>query len=818
MKSVKTTIFFIILCLYSGILSAQEPTDCIDSVVVCGNSAINLDVNGFGTQELNGTSTCGSQENNSLWLEVTVVTNGTLGFILTPESNDIFEDYDFFVYGPNVPCNNIGQAIRCSTTNPQAAGQANNLTGMVGSAFGISEGPGADGDSFVRWLDVLAGESYYIVIDRPHGNSAFSLQWIGTAQFSDPPVNESGSASAINVESCDVIAPFDDGLTTFNLTDNLNSIIGTQTNVSVSYFENESDAIINQNALSSPYSNISNPQVLFARITNDLTGCFDVAEFSLIPSFGTSFAIPTDFETCDDLNDGDDRNGQATFDLTLKNNEIANGQNPFDINITYHQFIADAETDSNPLPNLYYNSTPNFQEIFVRIESTINSNCYSTTSMNLVVNPIPIAWDSVLIQCDEDGNADGLTTFNLMQAIDEITGGSTDVSTKFYYNITDAEFDLNEIINTDVFVNTSNPQSIYVSVININSGCFKISELTLDVSITDSNNAELITCDDDGLEDGFYTFNLTDSNIDITNGLPSGLNISYFATYGDALLEDNDLGNTFTNTTPYSQIIFARVENMNDCYGISEVQLTINMLPDINEEDLAFYCLNSFPETISLNSGANILSPSDYAYSWSTNEITYEIQVNQPGIYSVIATNLIGCTKERIVTVEASNIATIQSVQIVDASQNNTVTILVSGEGSYEYALYDGNTVYASFQSSNSFENVIPGIYTIHVRDIKNDCGAVEELVSVIGFPKFFTPNNDGKHDTWQVSGVSAQFQPDTVIYIFDRFGKLIKQLNPLDKGWDGTFNGYLLPNNDYWFAVELQDGRIYKNHFTLKR
>ena len=103
------------------------------------------------------------------------------------------------------------------------------------------------------------------------------------------------------------------------------------------------------------------------------------------------------------------------------------------------------------------------------------------------------------------------------------------------------------------------------------------------------------------------------------------------------------------------------------------------------------------------------------------------------------------------------------------------------------------------------------------VKDVKNDCGTIKDKVSVMGFPKFFTPNNDGVNDTWQVLGVSSMFQPNTRILIFNRFGKLIKELDPLGKGWNGLLNGVKLPSDDYWFAITLQDGRIFKNHFTLK-
>ena len=139
---------------------------------------------------------------------------------------------------------------------------------------------------------------------------------------------------------------------------------------------------------------------------------------------------------------------------------------------------------------------------------------------------------------------------------------------------------------------------------------------------------------------------------------------------------------------------------------------------------------------------------------------------------------------------------------------------MVSGEGDYEYAI---DTINGPYQDSNLFENVAPGIHTVFIRD-KNNCGIVEDNVAVIGFPKFFTPNNDGYNDTWQIYGITDPSQAESIIYIFDRYGKLLKELNPQSKGWDGTFNGQMLPSSDYWFHVKLQDGRIFKSHFTLKR
>jgi gliding motility-associated-like protein len=471
--------------------------------------------------------------------------------------------------------------------------------------------------------------------------------------------------------------------------------------------------------------------------------------------------------------------------------------------------------DGNPLPENDYElfiTQSGHYEVYI---DPNNGDCAIEGEAYVIYNENPEAFNSTLIQCDEDGLVDGLTLFNLNQANDNLTGNANGRTTHFFTN--SARTDK---VDGSSFSNTTNPQTIYVKVINDLTGCFSFSELTLEVSVTNSENTQLIACDDDGIEDGFYLFNLNDADNNIVISLPPGLVISYFETYDDALLETNNLNASFTNTIPYSQTIFARVENANNCYGISEILLTVNELPDITFEDFEYYCLNTFPQTIPINAAVLNDSTLNYSYSWSTGENSYEVQINEIGTYSVTVTNNAnGCSKVRTITIESSNTATFQSIKVVDASQNNTITVLVSGEGVYEYRLLDeNNIVYVPYQESNVFENIYPGIYTVSVRDIKNNCGVVQENVSVIGFPKFFTPNNDGKHDTWQVLGISTMFQPNSNVIIFNRYGKLIKQLNPLGDGWDGLFNGEKLPADDYWFAVTLQDGRIFKNHFTLKR
>ena len=158
-------------------------------------------------------------------------------------------------------------------------------------------------------------------------------------------------------------------------------------------------------------------------------------------------------------------------------------------------------------------------------------------------------------------------------------------------------------------------------------------------------------------------------------------------------------------------------------------------------------------------------------------------------------------------------------VDILDSlGDSNNVEIVLLSEGSYEYALNGG-----PFQDSPIFLDVPPGENTVVVND-KNCPFATDPIpFLVVGYPKFFTPNGDGANDTWNIAGIETLTEP--AVFIFDRYGKLLKQLDETSTGWDGTFNGRPMPSSDYWFRLEYiarEDGRpvakVLRSHFALKR
>ncbi|MEP0381841.1 MAG: T9SS type B sorting domain-containing protein, partial [Nonlabens ulvanivorans] len=352
-------------------------------------------------------------------------------------------------------------------------------------------------------------------------------------------------------------------------------------------------------------------------------------------------------------------------------------------------------------------------------------------------------------------------------------------------------------------------------VTNDTTGCFTTATVTLSVSASDAQDTTLSTCDDDGIEDGFSEFDLTTASSNVLVNAPANVTLNYYLTLNDALTEQNVLPIAYTNTTANNQTIFARAESPDgNCFGISEVELIVNPLPVIELTELYDYCGNN-PQALVIDSGLITGSTTDYTYSWSTGETTESISVTNGGDYTVTVSNSDGCSRQRLVTVIISEPATINSIEVVNAGTNESgsATINVTGLGDYEYCI----SLDEPFQDSPIFDNIAPGFYTAYVRD-RNGCGTTTQDFSIVGYPRYFTPNNDGFHDYWQLIGVSVVFEPNSEIYIFDRYGKLLKQLSPQGPGWDGNYNGTPLPSSDYWFKATLMDGTTFSSHFTLKR
>ncbi len=479
------------------------------------------------------------------------------------------------------------------------------------------------------------------------------------------------------------------------------------------------------------------------------------------------------------------------------------------------------------------NFTPNISSTTTFYASVVGAGCIESPRIPVVatIKELPNI-QSVLNfkNCDVDGVNDGYTIFNLNEATQIITKGDDELRVTYHLSVADAEIDINAI-NPYPFENQTST-TVYARVEKPNA-CFLISTVNLEVSTTAFPNGyvyNLSSCDNLDSNDGIATFDLLLASDTFISQFPTGqnLNISYFKSLNDAQLEENKITNpsNYINETRYSEILFVRVESIDNgaCYGIGpNLVLTVNSGPEFEVNSEAALCLNIGTLTLETFNAMD-----NYTYKWfnENDEVIStesKVTVNTKGLYKVTATTNLNCTSvPKTITVKNVDLASVteDDIQIDDDSDNNTITINIEniGIGDYEFALDDENGPY---QTEPMFENVSAGIHTLYIRE-QNNCGTISIEVPVIGFLKFFTPNNDGFNDTWQIKGVNEDTFQLSTVYIYDRFGKLLYEMDINGEGWDGTYIGKPMPSNDYWFKVQLTDSkgnvRNRKGHFSLIR
>jgi gliding motility-associated-like protein len=325
-----------------------------------------------------------------------------------------------------------------------------------------------------------------------------------------------------------------------------------------------------------------------------------------------------------------------------------------------------------------------------------------------------------------------------------------------------------------------------------------------------------------------FSFSLFDNNDNLITGPTNTIDSTIIAEDGYYII---------------SEIINPSSANLGlACETSVRVDFVVNPLPSFEIDDETVVCINPLPDnpievgTFNWN-GAN--DPAIYNYSWSRvdldglddtsfNETTETIKVDKGGVYTVIVEDTVTfCTRSKSIKVTESEIAKIslEDITVEDLKNDDTNTVKINtlnlGIGDYEFSL---DEPFGPYQDEPVFESVKPGIHTIYIRD-KNSyytydygCGIAQIDISVIGYRKYFTPNGDGINETWKILGIRSDFNAKSNVYIFDRFGKLIKELDPLTDGWDGTYLGKPMPATDYWFRTYLEDGREFKGHFSLVR
>lgn len=749
---VKKISFLFFLLFFSLCFSQnKEANDCINYIQICGNQKITLNPTGYGVQEINYYNTCNGEEHNSLWLKFTAKTTGTLGFDLIPTSTDITIDYDFWIFGPNASCGRLGNSIRCSTTNPDMAGSANNHTGMSDSEPNghYSEGPGEDGDSYVKSLDVVAGESYFLLIDRPVGNGSFTLNWTGTAILEDPfgtAPNTFGTVNAIDVCNASLL---------YDLSAYSSNIINSNPDFTVTYYNTYEDATYDENRITAP-TTLDNHDYYY-RIQSTLTECFRIETIKV--NYKPLTLSNPEIKACKN------NLGQGTFNLISVNLTTESVSS-----IKYYLTLQDAEDHipgtEIPNPSRHISSEGS---VFAWVITT--SGCENSAEIFLNFYPVPkvntALYNSNL--CDND--LDNSISLKFSDITPIIVSNSNDFEV-YYYLTSNPTVPLPDnftfTVNTNIIVEVRSKNGCPSVFDTIN---FKIAP-----QITLSTVSPIEICDSD--RSGNEPINLNDYINQFTTLADTTV---FYETLNDAKKQLNSISASQDLKT--SRSYFYRFENSINCPAVGELKLIFKN-PKISDslQDVIICKENQ----IVLDAG-----PGFDAYLWDSGSTNSDSGALSIGNHWVDLT-FDGCTTRQEVKVIAEEEVVIKILEI----ENDRLTITATGGTSpYEYSL-DGT----NWQSSNIFNNLPKGIQKVYVRSAKKCIPTVREF-SNINLVNVITPNGDGKNDVLDFS--SLRLKNNVTFKIFDRYGRFVFIGKDGNYIWDGKDGKKILSTGTFWYTLE---------------
>ncbi|MPS74069.1 MAG: gliding motility-associated C-terminal domain-containing protein [Chryseobacterium sp.] len=749
MKKISSLFFFLLFTLFFS--QNKEANDCVNYIQICGNQTITLNPTGYGIQELDSTRVCKSEEHNSLWLKFTVKTAGKLGFDLIPTSPAIEVDYDFWIFGPNVSCGNIGFSVRCSTTNPEAAFLANNHTGMRDTepAGDFSEGPGKYGDGYIKSLDVLPGESYFLVIDRPIGNGSFTLNWTGTALLEDPFGTASNPFGVITpIAVCNPNLLYDFSLYTTN-------ILNNNPDFDISYYNSYEDATYDENRITSPVTLLNHDY--YYRIQSTVTECFRVETIKV--DWKPLVLSNPEIKAC--------RNslGQGTFNL---NSAILTNESTTSIK---YYLTLEAAQDHIPGTEIQNPARHISNEGSVFAWVINNNGCENSAEIYLKFYPVPNIDTSLYNANLCDNDLDNSVSLRFSDITPIIINNPNDFEVYYYLtsNTTSAlPDDFTFTQNTPVLVEVRSKNGCPSAFGTIN---FKIApQIVLNsvtpVGICDSDRSGNEPVDLSGYSNLFTT---------------KANSITFYETLDDAKKTANSI--PAVQDLKADKNYFIRFENNIDCPAIGELKLIFknpkisNLLKDeiiCKENKIILEAGPGFDGYLwSSGSGVSTSGPLGVGEHWV--DLTYN-----------------GCTTRQKVNLIAEDEVIIKILEI----ENNTLTVTATGgTAPYEYSL-DGTT----WQFSNIFNQLSKGIQKVFVRSAKKCIPSVREF-SNINLVNIITPNGDGKNDILDYSSLSLK--NNATFKIANHYGQTIFTAKDGKYIWDGKHNGRILPTASYWYTLE---------------
>lgn len=260
---------------------------------------------------------------------------------------------------------------------------------------------------------------------------------------------------------------------------------------------------------------------------------------------------------------------------------------------------------------------------------------------------------------------------------------------------------------------------------------------------------------------------------------------------------------TYVSSTGCDSIVYYNLT-------VIEVELRLAIMSDRNT-----ICRG---EEVTIN--VSRLKPSDATLNWSHvftgSKMKAVFQPDRDMAYVVVARNeRAGCESADTMRVYVRD-SPVLTIDTVDQKENHVEYSVEGGVEPYTMYLDKKERVEDPFGEVN---NSFIGMHTLMVSD-SSGCTS-SQIYSISPVPivpsTIFTPNGDGVNDIWTIENIDVY--SDARVRIYDRNGKIIKEFYGYENetGWDGTYNGHLMPPTDYWYEINLPEvDTQYVGHFTL--
>jgi len=560
--------------------SLQAEVDLGPDVSPCQDTTLNADIgNNLATFKWFRDHTELTGQNNSTILADTTGNYRVEISVPLPGSNCIISDEVYVTVDPNQINVAISDQVVCD--DPTADGLesfdllrlANNTLGQLPNGnytaafyFDLNDAQFQTGQLSDNYTNVASPQTIYIRINNID-TGCQSIQPLNLI------VNNIFIASDYSFVACD---DTDDGVILIDLTPFDNEVTATITTTTstttstVSYHMTESDATNNTGILSSPYTNVSNPDTIFARVYNTINGCFATSEITidvvLPPVLDSSLE---EIDACDQ-----DSDGLATFDITSVIYDFTS--TPEDFNTSYHTEESDAHNNINPIinPSYFNNTTPRLQRVFVRFES-IATGCSTVAPVDLYSN---LLLDRTNIQnitaCDDLSN-DGVEYFLFDSIALVFINSLENVEIEFFETEMDQMSDINQLNPLIGYENLTNPQKIYIRINSPNCTEFEEFELIVAPYFESGSIPDQTYCDED--QDLITNVPLNEFDDEVRGTFGSDHNVLYYLTQANANNRVNPVTSVLNTTNPFT--VYAELIAPTGCSDYQTMQMTILPAP-----------------------------------------------------------------------------------------------------------------------------------------------------------------------------------------------------------------------------------------------